>query len=146
MNTNRFILALEDDQLEAMTLRRAFFDAHITNPLHIVSTGQEAVDFLLDESRANPTFILLDLNMPGMTGLEFLRLAKAHNGLKRIPVIVLTTSNQEQDRNQSFDLNVAGYIIKPIDYDKFVDIVKIIHMYWSINELPTSGREYLEPL
>jgi CheY-like chemotaxis protein len=131
------VLAIEDDLLEAMTLRRAFRDAGIKNPLHIVSGGEEALKFLLETKSMKPALILLDLNMPGMTGLEFLRIIKSNTILKQIPVIVLTTSNHEHDRNQAFELSVAGYIVKPMDYDAFVHIVKIIRVYWMINELPT---------
>jgi CheY-like chemotaxis protein len=137
MKANYSILAIEDDLLEAMTLQRAFRDAGIKNPLHIVSGGNEALTFLLETTSMRPALILLDLNMPGMTGLEFLRVIKSNTILKHIPVIVLTTSSHEHDRDQAFEFSVAGYIVKPMDYEAFVDIVKIIRVYWMINELPT---------
>ena len=80
--------------------------------------------------------ILLDLNMPRMNGIEFLRIVKADPALRRIPVVVLTTSREEEDKLNSFDLSVAGYMLKPVDYQKFVEVVKTIDLYWTLSELP----------
>jgi len=76
------------------------------------------------------------LNMPRMNGIEFLKIAKKDDSLKKIPVVVLTTSKEDQDKVDSFNLGVAGYMIKPVDYRKFVEVVKTIDMYWTLSELP----------
>ena len=81
-------------------------------------------------------FILLDLNMPRMNGVEFLRVAKQDAEVKRIPIVVLTTTGEEQDRVESFQLGVAGYMIKPVDYRQFVDVMCAIDLYWILSQLP----------
>ena len=83
-----------------------------------------------------PCIILLDLNMPKMNGIEFLQVMKNDENLKRTPVIVLTTSGEEEDKTESFNLGVAGYIMKPADYVQFVEAVRAIDFYWTISELP----------
>ncbi|MCK5515650.1 MAG: response regulator, partial [Desulfobulbaceae bacterium] len=92
--------------------------------------------FLKNPENEKPGIILLDLNMPKMNGIEFLRIAKSDDDLKKIPVVVLTTSKEEQDKVSSFNLGVAGYMIKPVDYLKFVEVVKTIDLYWTLSELP----------
>ncbi len=74
--------------------------------------------------------------MPRMNGIEFLEIAKSDDDLKKIPIVVLTTSKEEQDKVDSFNLGVAGYMIKPVDYLKFVEVIKTIDLYWSLSELP----------
>jgi CheY-like chemotaxis protein len=83
-----------------------------------------------------PCIILLDLNMPVMNGIEFLEVVKADPQLRRYPVIVLTTSEEQQDKLNSFDLGVAGYMAKPVDYRQFVEVMRSINLYWSISEMP----------
>jgi CheY-like chemotaxis protein len=134
MKTKRTILLVEDDHVDAMTVERALKDVRVTNPLHIASDGEEALEYL--KTNETPCLILLDLNMPRMNGIEFLQAVKADSVARRIPVVVLTTSEAEQDKIKSFDLCVAGYMIKPVDYKRFVDIVRTIDMYWTLSELP----------
>ncbi|MFW6131211.1 MAG: response regulator [Candidatus Aminicenantaceae bacterium] len=136
METNKPILLVEDDQVDAMTVRRAFKDVHITNNLEVAGNGLEALDFLQNSNNPNPCIILLDLNMPKMNGIEFLKHIKKDDNLKIIPVVVLTTSEEEQDRVDSYNLGVAGYILKPVDYRKFLDVVKTIDLYWTLCILP----------
>ncbi len=136
METNKPILLVEDDQVDAMTVRRAFKDVHITNNLEVAGNGLEALDFLHNPNNSNPCIILLDLNMPKMNGIEFLKHIKKDDNLKLIPVVVLTTSEEEQDRVDSYNLGVAGYILKPVDYRKFLDVVKTIDLYWTLCILP----------
>ncbi|NIT57186.1 MAG: response regulator, partial [Aliifodinibius sp.] len=83
-----------------------------------------------------PCIILLDLNLPKMNGIEFLKIAKRDESLKRIPVVVLTTSKDEQDIVDSFNLSVAGYMIKPVDYLQFVETARTLDVYWTLSELP----------
>ena len=92
--------------------------------------------FLKNSENEKPGIILLDLNMPKMNGVEFLKIAKKDDNLKKIPVVVLTTSKEEQDKVDSFNLGVAGYMVKPVDYRKFVEVVKTIDLYWTLSELP----------
>jgi len=141
MRDCRPILLLEDDTVDAMTVKRALKELHVLNPLVRVANGEEALVYLRDESKEKPCVILLDLNMPKMNGIEFLKLAKADEKLRRIPAIVLTTSKDDQDRFKSFQLSVAGFIVKPVDYLKFVDAMRIVNLYWTISELPNSQQE-----
>ncbi len=141
MRDSRPVLLVEDDMIDAMTVRRAFRDLNVTNPLVHVTNGEEALDHLHDETSDKPCLILLDLNMPKMNGIEFLAVAKADRALKRIPVIVLTTSSEERDVVESFRLSVAGYIIKPVDYRSFVEAIRTIDMYWTLSELPVEDAE-----
>ena len=136
MKSEISLLLVEDDRVDVMTVKRALKDLKVTNPLNITSNGEEALTFLQDERNQRPGIILLDLNMPRMNGIEFLKIIKQHKSLKRIPVIVLTTSEEEQDRIGSFNLGVAGYMIKPVDYLKFVEIMRTIHLYWTLSKLP----------
>jgi len=129
-------LLAEDDSVDTMTVKRALKELKVTNQLICTINGQEALEYLRDESNKRPCVILLDLNMPKMNGVEFLRIAKADEVLKKIPVVVLTTSEEEQDVVDSFNLGVAGYIVKPTDYKKFVEAIRTIELYWTLSELP----------
>ena len=134
--TNRPILLVEDDQVDKMTVVRALKEIHVTNPLVHRENGEEAVNYLKDPASEKPCIILLDLNMPIMNGIEFLKTVKNDDKLKRIPVVVLTTSEEQQDKVNSFDLGVAGYMAKPVDYRQFVEVMRSIDAYWTISEMP----------
>ena len=136
MKNRKAILLVEDDRVDAMTVERALGDLKIANPLEITTNGEEALAFLRDPEKEMPCIILLDLNMPKMNGIEFLQVMKNDENLKRTPVIVLTTSGEEEDKTESFNLGVAGYIMKPADYVQFVEAVRAIDFYWTISELP----------
>ena len=136
MKTGKPILLVEDDRVDVMTVKRAMRDLEISNPLDVVHNGEEALVHLRDTSQERPGIILLDLNMPKMNGIEFLRIVKQDEELRKIPVIVLTTSREEQDRVNSYDLSVAGYVIKPVDYQQFLDVMRTIDDYWRLSELP----------
>jgi CheY-like chemotaxis protein len=133
------ILLVEDDRVDVMTVERALKELKVTNPLVHSANGEEALGYLRSESNKKPCVILLDLNMPKMNGTEFLKVVKADDVLKRIPVIVLTTSREEQDVVESFNLSIAGYIVKPTDYKKFVEAIRAIDLYWTLSELPHGG-------
>ena len=130
------ILLVEDDIVDVMTVKRAFKEIKVTNHLVVAANGEEALAYLREEKNKKPGIILLDLNMPKMNGIEFLEVAKKDEALKTIPVVVLTTSKEEQDKIRSFGLSVAGYMIKPVDYTQFVEVVKTINLYWTLSELP----------
>lgn len=134
--TNKPILLVEDDQVDAMTVTRALKEIHVTNPLVHLENGEEALHHLRDRGNEKPCIILLDLNMPIMNGIEFLNVAKHDDELKRIPVVVLTTSEEQQDKVGSFNLGVAGYMAKPVDYRLFVEVMRSIDAYWTISEMP----------
>jgi CheY-like chemotaxis protein len=129
------ILLAEDDTVDAMTVKRALKELSVINPLMHRLNGEEALDYLRGNGNEKPCVILLDLNMPKMNGIEFLKVVKADSEFKKIPVIVLTTSKDDQDKVDSFELSVAGYIVKPVDYKKFVEAMRIINLYWSLSEI-----------
>ncbi|MCG2583969.1 response regulator [Massilia sp. TS11] len=134
--TNKPILLVEDDQVDVMTILRALKEIHVVNPVVSKENGEEALLHLRTPGVERPCIILLDLNMPIMNGIEFLQAVKADENLRRIPVVVLTTSEEQQDKVRSFDLGVAGYMAKPVDYHRFVEMIRSIDMYWTISEMP----------
>lgn len=135
------ILLVDDDDVDVMNVQRAFKKNNILNPLSVASNGLEALA-LLRGANGNPPLpkerrlILLDLNMPRMTGIEFLRELRADPELSTITVIVLTTSDDERDKVEAYKLNVAGYILKPVTFMAFVEAMATLNKYWAINELP----------
>lgn len=133
---NKPLLLVEDDLVDVMTIKRALKEIHVVNPLVHLENGEEAIAYLRDPGNEKPCIILLDLNMPVMNGIEFLQVVKHDDELKRFPVIVLTTSEEQQDKLNSFNLGVAGYMAKPVDYRQFVEVMRSIDLYWSISEMP----------
>ncbi|MBU4254770.1 MAG: response regulator [Acidobacteria bacterium] len=136
MSSNKPILLVEDDIVDQMTVKRALKEIHVTNRLIIANNGEEALFYLQNDTYEKPTLVLLDINMPKMNGIEFLKVVKEDDILKKIPVIVLSSSKEDSDRIDSFDLGVAGYMVKPVDYKKFVDVIRTIHIYWKLSEMP----------
>ena len=136
MKDQKPILLVEDDDVDVMTMRRALKDLRISNPLFVAGDGEAGLLALRGPAMGRPCVILLDLNMPRMNGIEFLRVVKADAALCSIPVIVLTTSREESDRVETFQLSVAGYMIKPADYRQFVEVVRTIDLYWTLSEQP----------
>jgi CheY-like chemotaxis protein len=119
-----------------LLVKRAIKDLKVPNPLIHRTNGDEALQYLRQQGNDVPCVILLDLNMPKMDGIEFLKIVKADDALKKIPVIVLTSSKEESDKISSFALSVAGYMTKLSDYKKFLETVKMINSYWTLSELP----------
>jgi CheY-like chemotaxis protein len=131
------ILLVEDDQVDVMNVRRAFDKNRILNPLHVASDGVEALEMLRNgEVPTERRLVLLDLNMPRMNGIEFLRELRADPKLRPMPVVVLTTSNDERDRIEAYNLNVAGYLLKPVTFVNFVELMAALNKYWTLVELP----------
>ena len=130
------ILLVEDDSVDAMTVKRAVRDLQVNHSIIHSLNGEEAMKYLTSPNMEKPFIILLDLNMPKMNGIEFLKVMKAHPELKTIPVVVLTTSKERQDVLDSFELGASGYMVKPVDYSKFVEILSRVMIYWSSSELP----------
>jgi CheY-like chemotaxis protein len=116
-----------------MTVRRAVRELKIANKLVVAGDGEEALA-LLDQDRELPCLILLDINMPRMNGIETLKRLKACPRLRRIPVVMLTTSKDAGDRLSSFDHCVAGYMVKPVDYERFLELMRVLSLYWSFSE------------
>ncbi len=136
MKSNGPILLVEDDEVDVMTIRRALKLLKVSNPLDVAGNGEEALAYLHDSQTSLPCIILLDLNMPRMGGLEFLGIIKQDPILHRIPVIILTSSRQEQDRIAGFDKNIAGYMVKPVGDEQFMEVVRMINLYWTLSEMP----------
>jgi len=136
MRNSKPTLLVDDDLGDVMMVKRAFEDLKLRNPLFNSNNGEEALEYLRDEGNKKPCVILLNSNMPKMNGIEFLKVVKADNVLKKIPVVALTTSKEEQHIEESFNLGVAGYIVKPLDYKKLVEAIRIINLYWTLSELP----------
>ena len=138
------ILVAEDDPDDRLLIEEALREARLANDLHFVEDGEELIDFLhhqgdyADRSRSPcPGLILLDLNMPRKDGREALAEIKENARLRRIPVVVLTTSKAEEDVVRSYDLGVSGFIVKPVQFESFVELIKALGKYWfEIVELP----------
>jgi len=134
------LLLVDDDEVDVMNVQRAFKKNNITNPLYIAANGLEALMLLRGQNGApmpsQRRLILLDLNMPKMNGIEFLRELRTDGDLKHIPVIVLTTSNEDSDKVEAYNLNVAGYILKPVTFARFVEAMATLNKYWTLSEIP----------
>lgn len=131
------ILLVEDDEVDVMNVKRAFRTNHITNPLFVAGHGEEALEMLRNGSIPRERrIVLLDLNMPRMNGIEFLKELRADTQLSGTPVVVLTTSNAEQDKVQAYNLNVAGYLLKPVTFTNFCDVMAALNKYWALVEMP----------
>ena len=135
------ILLVEDDPGDVLMTQEALSDAKLVNNLHVVDNGEEALTFLRQQSpyedAPRPGLILLDLNLPRVDGREVLAQIKADEGLRRIPVVVLTTSEAEEDILRSYDLHANAYVTKPVDFDSFVRVVRQVDdFYISVVRLP----------
>jgi two-component system response regulator len=143
MNSNKTILLVEDNPSDADLTRRALFRGHISNELVVAEDGQEALDYLLGEGafagRAvseTPAVILLDLKLPKIPGLEVLRLIRADARLRRVPVVILTSSKEEEDVGAGYDLGVNSYVRKPVDFKEFQIAIENLGLYWLILNEP----------
>lgn len=131
------ILLVEDDEVDVLNVRRAFQKNHITNPLFVASNGIEALEQLRGKMiPRDRRIVLLDLNMPKMNGIEFLQELRRDPELRVTPVVVLTTSNDERDRIEAYNLNVAGYLLKPVTFSNFCEVMTTLNKYWALVELP----------
>ena len=139
---DKTILLVEDNPDDVQLTRRALLKNSISNQLEVVPDGVEAMNYLLkaasgDNSSPLPTIILLDLKLPRMDGLEVLKQIRAHERLKRLPVVILTSSKEEQDILKSYDLGANSYIRKPVDFEQFNEAVRQLGLYWLLlNEPP----------
>jgi CheY-like chemotaxis protein len=134
------ILLVEDDEVDIMNVQRAFRKNNIGNPLFTARNGLEALQMLRNESEEKiPTIhiILLDINMPKMGGIEFPTELRKDPALKSLSVFVMTTSNEDGDKISAFNLNVAGYILKPLSFESFANSISVLSHYWHLCEQPT---------
>lgn len=131
------IVLVEDDTVDVMNVRRAFERGKITNPLWVAGDGVEGLDLLRGtQVPRDRRLVLLDLNMPRMNGIEFLRELRSDATLRATPVVVLTTSNDDRDKVDAYDLNVAGYLLKPVTFLSFVELMTALNRYWTLVEMP----------
>ncbi len=141
------ILLAEDDPDDRQLTEDALAECRLANDIHFVEDGEQLLDYLLRRGQYAamakdplPGLILLDLNMPRKDGREALKEIKAHPDLRRIPIIVLTTSKAEEDILRTYDLGVNSYITKPVTFASLVEIIKVLGRYWfEIVELPATG-------
>ena len=131
------ILLVEDDEVDVMNVRRAFQRNNVSNPLFVAGNGLEALEMLRSDTIPRERrLILLDLNMPKMNGIEFLQALRADPELSSTPVVVLTTSNDDQDKIDAYNLNVAGYLLKPVTFSNFCERMTTLNKYWTLVEMP----------
>ncbi|HVD59831.1 MAG TPA: response regulator [Gemmatimonadaceae bacterium] len=131
------ILLVEDDEVDVMNVRRAFERNRLTNSLFVAGNGLEALAMLKEKQiPRDRRLVLLDLNMPKMNGIEFLEALRADPELSDTPVVVLTTSNDDQDKHDAYNLNVAGYLLKPVTFNSFCDRMATLDRYWAQVEMP----------
>lgn len=128
------ILLVEDNLIEIMKMKRTLSLLKLKHIMHEAKNGEEALNFLDDRTNI-PDIILLDLNMPKINGIEFLRILKANDDLKHIPTIILTTSSNQKDLLECYRTGMSGYILKPLKYEDYVKKIEVVLSYWSVNEL-----------
>lgn len=134
------LLLVEDNPDDALAIKRALEDlGACENTIH-APTVEDALAYLRSETNEKPALILLDVNQLDPASIEFLKTTKSDPALSRIPIVVLSMSQERRDVLESFDLNVAGYIVKPAEYAALVEAVKIIEDYWSLSYLPAGRR------
>jgi CheY-like chemotaxis protein len=135
------LLIVDDDDVDVMNVKRALKKNNLDVPTDRAANGLEALAFLDQRFQASGNLeklvILLDLNMPKMNGIEFLRAIRDDDRFRMLTVIALTTSDQRQDLEAAYNLNVAGYIVKPVEFQSFVEAIKIVSSYWSLCAMPT---------
>lgn len=143
MPTLKRILLAEDSPQDAEMTLAALEEYHLANEVVVVQNGAEALDYLYARGtyaahgNGSPIVVLLDLKMPKVDGLEVLRQLKSDPNLKRIPVVMLTSSREEQDLVRSYELGVNAYVVKPVDFQKFMDSVRKLSCFWAlVNEAP----------
>ncbi len=142
MSHNKTILLVEDNPSDIELTRRAFARSRIANLLDVAEDGQEALDYFFGpEARPLPSLVLLDLKLPKVSGLEVLQRIRKDARTHRLPVVILTSSTEEQDIALSYDLGVNSYIRKPVDFSQFVEAMEKLGFYWLVlNEPPGEGK------
>jgi len=139
MTTTRPILLVDDNPMDVDLTLRAFKQRKLPNPIEVARDGEEALAWIprWDAGEPRPVVILLDINMPKIGGLEVLRQFKSHGALRTIPVVMLTTSAVDEDVEAAYALGANSYVVKPVDFDSFMDLVMQIELYWTVlNQIP----------
>lgn len=142
MNSHGTILLIEDDANDVFLMQRALRKAEVPNPLQVMGDGDEAVEYLSGQGRFAdrsqhplPVLVLLDLKLPRKSGLEVLQWLRQQSELKRLPVVVLTSSKEPNDVNKAYDLGANSYLVKPLGFDALLNLVRSLNVYWlSLNE------------
>lgn len=134
MSKSLNILLIEDDAIEVMKFNRVLSTLNVKHKIVEANNGEEALT-ILKVKEVIPDIIILDLNMPKINGIEFLKILKADDYLKYIPSVILTTSNNRKDILECYKIGIAGYILKPLKYEDYIDKIKRLIEYWSANEL-----------
>lgn len=132
------ILLVEDNPVDIDLTLRAFQKQNLTNPIIVARDGEEAINFIdkWEDGDQIPVVILLDLKMPKIDGLDVLKVLKSHSVFKTIPVVVLTSSSEVNDVQSAYKLGANSYIVKPVEFDKFVDVAAQIQLYWNVLNKP----------
>jgi CheY-like chemotaxis protein len=141
------ILLVEDNRMDVELTLDAFKEARLLNTIHVSPNGQDALDYLFGRGKYAdrmaypiPNLVLLDLKLPGVDGFEVLRQVKSAPILRRLPVIILTSSKEEGDRALTYDIGANSYIVKPVSFNGFLDVIRQIEGYWiSLNVAPPEG-------
>lgn len=138
INYNQPILLVEDNPVDLDLTLRAFASRKLTNPIEVARDGEEALAYIKkwEQGDPRPVVILLDLKLPRISGLEVLEAIKKHPVFKTIPVVILTTSSESTDVESAYQLGANSYIVKPVDFDKFIEVAKTIELYWSVLNNP----------
>lgn len=143
MSSERHILLVEDDPKDAELTLAALAECDLSDRVDVVNDGEEALDYLLrrnrHESRAgkSPAVVMLDLKMPKLTGLETLERMRSDRRLRTIPVVILTSSREERDIVESYELGANAYVVKPVEFDSFVEAIMELGLFWAvINQVP----------
>ena len=138
MHNERPILLVEDNPMDVDLTLRAFKRRHVSNPVHVARDGEEALAWIprWEAGEITPAVILLDLKLPRVDGLEVLRQFKSHATLRTIPVVVLTTSAEHADVQTAYQLGANSYIVKPVEFEKFMDVTGQIDLYWTLVNQP----------
>lgn len=146
MKHNKYILLVEDNDDDIELTKLAFEQNKFANKIKVIKDGEEALNFLLQKENdelkqlGRPVFILLDINLPKVNGMDILTHLKKNPYVKHIPVIMLTTSKEDEDIVRSYELGANSYVRKPVDYREFVDVINNLGIYWlAINQIPTNN-------
>lgn len=139
---NHPILLVEDNPVDVDLTLRAFKHRNLNNPIQVSRDGEEAIQWInkWEQGDPLPVVILLDLKLPKYSGLEVLEIIKSHKKFKTVPVVILTTSNEDSDIKSAYELGANSYIVKPVNFDKFVEVAAQVELYWNIINKPYLSR------
>ena len=134
----RPILLIEDNPMDVDLTRRAFSKRNLVNPFNVLRDGEEALKYITNWKADSPlpVVVLLDLKLPKVDGLEVLRQMKAHSQFSKVPVVILTTSSEDTDIQTAYQLGANSYIIKPVDFEKFIEVAGQVELYWNVLNKP----------